>query len=99
MVMIIGRRAGVVLALLAGLAVAASLPALSSGYRSEGDERGNVEAQRMPDERGNAESQRTPDDRVNVEAQRPHDERGYAEDHRRHEERGFGFHILRQRGP
>ncbi len=93
MVMIIGRRAGAVLALAAGLAVAASLPALSQGYRSEGDERGNVETQRMPDERGNAESQRTPDDRVNVEDQRPHDERGYAEDHRRHEERGFGFHF------
>jgi len=78
MVMIIGKRAGAVLALAAGLAVAASLPALSQGYRSEGDERGNVESQRPPDERGNAEGHRShgfgfhfnDDERGNVEGKR-----------------------------
>jgi hypothetical protein len=62
--MIIGRRAGAVLALAAGLAVAASLPALSQGYRSEA-ERGNAEGQHsrgfgflFDDERGNVEGKR-----------------------------------------
>ena len=78
MVMIVSKRAGAVLAVAAALCVAASLPALSQGYRPDGDERGNVESQRPHDERGN------------VEDQRQHDERGDIEGHRSH---GFGFHF------
>ncbi len=46
--MSISKRAGAVLAVAAGLCVAASLPAVSQGFgfRFEGDERGNVEGKR-----------------------------------------------------
>jgi hypothetical protein len=58
MVMIVSKRAGAVLAVAAALCVAASLPALSQGYRPDSDERGNVESQRPHDERGNVEGKR-----------------------------------------
>ena len=48
MVMIVSKRVGAVLAVAAGLCVAASLPALSQGFgfRFNDDERGNVEGKR-----------------------------------------------------
>ena len=65
--MIVSKRAGAVLAVAAGLCVAASLPALSQGYgsRTEADEHGNAEGQHPHfgfryegDERGNIEGKR-----------------------------------------
>jgi hypothetical protein len=65
--MIVSKRAGAVLAVAAGLCVAASLPALPQGYgsRAEADERGNAESQHPHfgfrydgDERGNIEGKR-----------------------------------------
>lgn len=88
--MIVSKRAGAVFAVAAALCVAASLPALSQGYRPDGDERGNVESQRPNDERGNAETPRPREERGDVDDRRRHDEHGNGEGHR---SRGFGFRF------